>query len=165
MDIASIEPGTVFKADGVWAVKTQYGLPVGVCECILLESGEIAYFSQRNDTPVEAVADIALLLAAQARVEADYAMLRAIARRCFAEDSTDQDMLNLWNLAASEGHPGAALIIRFNRAKAVVAAARVVADNVYANGSVRTPMMPLIEALEAYDAPLDVAARDGRAGT
>jgi hypothetical protein len=57
---------------------------------------------------------------AKEQAEADYAMLRAVARLCFRDNSSEQSMLNLWNLAASVDHPGAALIIRFNRAKAVV---------------------------------------------
>lgn len=52
--------------------------------------------------------------------EADYSMLRGLARRMFAEDTNDQDALNLWNIAAAVEHPGVALNIRFNRASAVV---------------------------------------------
>lgn len=57
------------------------------------------------------------------QAEADYVMLRAVARRCFAENTNDQDMLNLWTIAATEDHPGRALIIRFNRMKTAIARA------------------------------------------
>ena len=65
-------------------------------------------------------AEIARLHAQVERAEADYAMLRAVARKCFAEDGSEQSMLDLWNLAVAVEHPGAAMTIRFNRAKAVV---------------------------------------------
>lgn len=80
-----------------------------------------------------------------AQLEADYSMLRALARRMFAENTTDQDALNLWNIAATVDHPGAALNIRWNRAKAVIEAVRI-----------NRRLMPLQvrTALDAYDAPL-----------
>jgi hypothetical protein len=53
--IATIEPGTLFKADGVYAVKSEYHLAHGTCMCILLASGEYGYFSQGDDTPAEVI--------------------------------------------------------------------------------------------------------------
>jgi hypothetical protein len=72
----------------------------------------------------QAEAMLRTTLAALEQAEADYSMLRAVARRCFAEDTSDQDMLNLWNIAATVDHPGAALNIRFNRMKVELEAAR-----------------------------------------
>lgn len=89
-----------------------------------------------------------------AQAQADYAMLRAVARRMFAEDTTEQDALNLWGIAASVEHPGAALIIRCNRAQAVVAAARATVGADPAYKDVARLLFALKAALTAYDAPL-----------
>jgi hypothetical protein len=53
--IATIEPGTLFKADGVYAVKSEYHLAHGACMCILLASGEYGYFSEGDATSCEVV--------------------------------------------------------------------------------------------------------------
>jgi hypothetical protein len=83
--------------------------------------------------------------------QADYAMLRAVARKCFDKESTDpnRDMWNLWYLAESDNHPGAALTIRFNRGKAVVEAARCLVTHKNRNECAK-----IDTALAAYDAPL-----------
>jgi hypothetical protein len=81
--IATIEPGTLFKADGVYAVKSEYHLAHGTCMCILLASGEYGYFSQGDDTPCEVldVADasqqIDELRDTLERQSRDYAQMRA----------------------------------------------------------------------------------------
>lgn len=49
------------------------------------------------------------------QAESDYAMLRAVARKCFQEESSEQDMLRLWNVAASVEHPGATLLAELAR--------------------------------------------------
>jgi hypothetical protein len=86
------------------------------------------------------------------QAESDYSMLRALARRMFAEDTNDQDALNLWNIAATVDHPGAALNIRWNRAKAVIAAARSVLEQGAIGGYTR---MVLADAIAAFDARLE----------
>ena len=65
--LAEIEPGTLFRADGVYAVKSEYVYPSGWCECILLASGEYAYFPRGNDTPVEIIDLVEFYAALSAR--------------------------------------------------------------------------------------------------
>jgi hypothetical protein len=98
------------------------------------EQNTVAYWKQRAE-----------------QAEADYSMLRAVARRCFAEDADDQTMLDLWRIAALVEHPGAALNIRFNRAKAVIAAARAVLEQGAIGGHTRRA---LADAIAVFDAPL-----------
>jgi hypothetical protein len=47
--LASLPPGTIFiTKEGVRAVKSEYHLTSGQCECILLDSGEYAHFPNKN---------------------------------------------------------------------------------------------------------------------
>jgi hypothetical protein len=85
--------------------------------------------------------------------QADYAAIRGLARRLFAEDSTDQDALALFRIVETVDHPGAPFTIRYNRAKAVVEAART-----HDNGTID-------DALYAYDAPLKEESNDHTTAT
>ena len=54
--LRQLHAGEVFKTrDGIAAVKSEYHLPNGHCECILLASGEYADFPEGNDTVVQIV--------------------------------------------------------------------------------------------------------------
>ena len=54
--ISELRNGEVFKTrDGVYAVKSEYHLDNGQCQCILLASGEYAYFADGDRTVVQAV--------------------------------------------------------------------------------------------------------------
>jgi hypothetical protein len=51
-----LRPGAIFVTrDGCYAVKSEYLYPNGVCECVLLASGEYAHFEQGNRTLVREV--------------------------------------------------------------------------------------------------------------
>lgn len=82
--------------------------------------------------------------------QADYAMLRGVARRAFTEQ-TEQSMRDLWQLADTVDHPGVALNIRWNRAKTVIAAARLVMEQGAIGGYSR---LALSDALAVFDLPL-----------
>ncbi len=54
--ISELRKGEVFKTrDGVYAVKSEYHLEDGRCMCILLASGEYAYFADGDRTVVQVV--------------------------------------------------------------------------------------------------------------
>lgn len=55
--IASLRPGAVFVTPGgVYAVKSEYTIDQGTqCQCILLESGEYAWFEEGDNTRVREV--------------------------------------------------------------------------------------------------------------
>lgn len=54
--ISDLRPGALFVTrNGVYAVKTEYLYPDGQCECVLMESGEYAHFSQGDKTLVREV--------------------------------------------------------------------------------------------------------------
>jgi ElaB/YqjD/DUF883 family membrane-anchored ribosome-binding protein len=86
--LATIDPGTLFKADGVYAIKTEYFYPTGQCECVLLSSGEYAHFPQGNDTIVEITHFHTALASTQAelaRLQATHADLLRVAQAAGAE--------------------------------------------------------------------------------
>jgi hypothetical protein len=111
------------------------------------EEAQVAMVRLLRD-PAAGAGELARLRRELAAALADYAMLRAVARMCFQEDASEDSMLRLWNIAAMVDHPGAPLNIRFNRALAVVAAART-----HDNGTID-------DALFAYDAPLKEKSND-----
>ncbi|BCL83132.1 hypothetical protein ccbrp13_55970 [Ktedonobacteria bacterium brp13] len=57
--LLELRPGAVFVTDdGVYAVKSEYRYsshPTAQCECILLDSGEYAHFTNGNQTMVREV--------------------------------------------------------------------------------------------------------------
>jgi len=79
--IETIEPGAVFKADGVYAVKSEYHYPDGNSQCVLLASGEYAHFSRGNATPVEISHFSSALDAERAARERAQAALRELDAR------------------------------------------------------------------------------------
>lgn len=54
--LEALRPGAIFVTrDGCYAVKSEYFYPNGVCECVLLASGEYAHFKDGNRTLVREV--------------------------------------------------------------------------------------------------------------
>lgn len=83
-------------------------------------------------------------------LRADYAILRAVARRMFAQGVSEQSLLDLWVIADGVDHPGEPLAIRYNRAKAVVEAARLLDGN----GTTDAAWDRLYAALAHFDVSL-----------
>ena len=53
MTLDELPPGSIFVTrDGILAVKSEYHLSGGQCECVLLGSGEYAHFPNGNRTEV-----------------------------------------------------------------------------------------------------------------
>lgn len=123
-----------------------------------MTSHEIADALLTANAELRAALDVALAeneqrMRVEQELRADYAMLRATARMCFTEDGSEQSMLTLLRLVTDVEHPGVALIIRFNRAKAVVEAARRYNSRGYGieNGTLRAK---LDDTIRGYDAAL-----------
>lgn len=54
--LKDLRPGAIFMTPkGDYAVKSEYHYPSGQCECVLLSSGEYAYFDDGNQTLVREV--------------------------------------------------------------------------------------------------------------
>ncbi len=57
MTLGELPNGAIFETlDGIRAVKSEYHMANGQCECILLESGEYAHFPNGNEEEVREVA-------------------------------------------------------------------------------------------------------------